>query len=474
MPAETRSTVATSRDETMTQRGEGGETVEVKIPDIGDFDKVAVIEVLVSAGSRVSKEDSLITLESDKATMEVPSPLAGVVTEVLIHVNDHVSKGSPILRLTPQREDAAPSHEESSQSEYVPSDAAPPTSELRDEIQSLPEKKSPAEAGRREASHAVTPSPSTRTHESTTEAANAAALPHASPGVRRFARELGVDLQKVQASGPKGRVLKEDIQSHVKKAMTRDADAGWEELKLPKSIAVDYATFGSVEIRPLSRIQQRSGTNLHRNWLSIPHVTQFDEADITDLEQFRKDQQARVAEQGLRLTLTALLIKASVAALKRFPQVNSSLAADGHSLVLKKYYHIGVAVDTDLGLVVPVLRNVDQKGLFDIARELADLSNRARKQNLTPDDIQGGSFTISSLGGLGGTAFTPIINGPQVAILGVSRAQLRPVYRNGEFVPRLLLPFALSYDHRAVDGADAVRFTSELGATLADLRRILL
>lgn len=473
MPAETHSTVATSRDDAASGRPTSREPIEVTVPDIGDFDKVAIIEVLVAPGDQVKKDDSLITLESDKATMEVPSPFAGVVLEVLVHVNDQVSKGTPILRLDPQRDDLPSSREEASQRTDAVSDTTPPSPNSRDRIPAAPDAEAQQVAGRSDYREANAPPPTAPSMAAITATTATATLPHASPSVRQFARELGVDLSSVRASGPKGRILKEDVQSHVKQAMTHGtAQAG--TLNLPKPPNVDYAKYGAVETRPLSRIQQRSGPNLHRNWLSIPHVTQFDEADITDLEQFRKDQQARATEQGQRLTLTAILIKASVAALKRFPQVNSSLGGNGDSLVVKKYYHIGIAVDTDQGLVVPVLRNADQKGLFEIARELAELSHRARQQQLTQDDLQGGSFTISSLGGLGGTAFTPIINGPEVAILGVSRAQLRPIYRDGALVPRLILPFAFSYDHRAIDGADAVRFTSELSAVLGDMRRILL
>lgn len=465
MPADIRSSANVSRDEGPKQGASRGETVEVKVPDIGDFDKVAVIEVLVSPGDKVEKETSLITLESDKATMEVPSPLAGVVTEVMVAVNDQVSEGTPILKLETQQSGQASPHPEAA----PPSDTPPPKPADKDQRAGT---ETPAAEKPRETAKEIERRPPAAALEASTPVPSETP-PHASPGVRRFARELGVDLRAVTASGPKGRLLKEDVQAYVKSALGRSAiNVGG--FNLPTRPQIDYADFGEIEHRPLRRIQRIAGPNLHRNWLSIPHVTQFDEADITDLEQFRKQQQAIAAEQGFRLTLTALLIKASVAALKRFPQVNASLTANGDTLVIKKYYHIGVAVDTDQGLVVPVLRDADKKGLFDIARELGEVSSRARKQQLAKQDMQGGSFTISSLGGLGGTGFTPIINGPEVAILGVSRAQLRPIYRDGEFVPRLILPFSLSYDHRVVDGADAVRFTSELSALLGDLRRILL
>jgi len=464
MAADTRSTANVSRDEGSNPSASRGEIVEVKVPDIGDFDKVAVIEVLVSPGDRVEKETSLITLESDKATMEVPSPRAGTVTEVMVAVNDQVAEGTPILKLETRQDGETTPGKASvpSQDKPPPPPTAPASPRPETTTPPVEQPRETARAGERQppaaALEASMPAPSERP-------------PHASPSVRHFARELGVELQEVTASGPKGRILKEDVQAHVKRAMTRGAGAGF---NLPPQPEVNYANFGEVELRPLSRIQRISGPHLHRNWLSIPHVTQFDEADITDLEQFRKEQQAIAADKGFRLTLTALLIAASVAALKRFPHVNASLTANGDALVIKKYYHIGVAVDTDQGLVVPVLRDADKKGIFDIARKLGEMSDRARKQQLTKEDIQGGSFTISSLGGLGGTGFTPIINGPEVAILGVSRAQVRPIYRDGQFVPRLILPFSLSYDHRVVDGADAVRFTSELSALLGDLRRILL
>lgn len=464
MAADTRSTANVSRDEGSNPSASRGEIVEVKVPDIGDFDKVAVIEVLVSPGDRVEKETSLITLESDKATMEVPSPRAGTVTEVMVAVNDQVAEGTPILKLETRQDGETTPGKASvpSQDKPPPPPTAPASPRPETTTPPVEQPRETTRAGERQppaaALEASMPAPSERP-------------PHASPSVRHFARELGVELQEVTASGPKGRILKEDVQAHVKRAMTRGAGAGF---NLPPQPEVNYANFGEVELRPLSRIQRISGPHLHRNWLSIPHVTQFDEADITDLEQFRKEQQAIAADKGFRLTLTALLIAASVAALKRFPHVNASLTANGDALVIKKYYHIGVAVDTDQGLVVPVLRDADKKGIFDIARKLGEMSDRARKQQLTKEDIQGGSFTISSLGGLGGTGFTPIINGPEVAILGVSRAQVRPIYRDGQFVPRLILPFSLSYDHRVVDGADAVRFTSELSALLGDLRRILL
>jgi pyruvate dehydrogenase E2 component (dihydrolipoamide acetyltransferase) len=292
--------------------------------------------------------------------------------------------------------------------------------------------------------------------------------------VRRFARELGVDLARVRGSGPKGRILREDVQQFTRGVLQQETPAGGAGSELAEPPGIDFSRFGEIETRALSRIQKISGARLQRNWIGIPHVTQFDEADITELEAFRKAQFEELAEQGVKLTLLPFVMKAAVAILRRFPQLNASLEPGGEQLIVKKYYHIGVAVDTDEGLVVPVIRDVDRKGLVDIARELGELSARARDGQLSPGEMQGGTFTISNLGGLGGTGFTPIINAPEVAILGLSRSALRPVYRNDELVPRLILPFALAYDHRIVDGADAARFTSAFGADLSDVRRILL
>ncbi|MGD2075701.1 MAG: dihydrolipoyllysine-residue acetyltransferase [Gammaproteobacteria bacterium] len=440
---------------------------EVRVPDIGDFESVDVIEVLVSPGDQVRKDDSLLTLESDKATMELPSPFAGVVRELRVSVGDKVSEGSAILTMerdeamaAEQPERAAPKAEKPEGGESEAATKAPeaetpppPPTEPSPPPGAAPARKPPVEAP--------------------AEPAGSARKPHASPAVRRFARELGVDLQRVPGTGPKQRVLKEDVQQFVKGVM-QEAPAGAGGFALPEIPEVDFSQFGEIETQPLSRIQKISGPQLHRNWVAIPHVTQFDDADITELESFRKSQLEALARQDVKLTLLAFVVKAAVATLKRFPQVNASLAPGGQELIVKKYYHIGVAVDTPGGLVVPVIRDADRKGLVDIARELAELSARARERQLTPSDMQGGTFTISSLGGLGGTGFTPIINAPEVAILGVSRAAMRPVYQDGSFVARLILPFTLSYDHRVVDGADAVRFTAALAANLTDLRRMLL
>jgi len=443
-----------SRRESGTEAAGGARTV--RVPDIGDFKDVEVIEVLVKPGDTVTAEQSLITLESDKATMEIPSPQAGVVKELLVKLGDKLSEGSPVLVIesgSGVQEAPAPAPAK------APAAAPAPT---------------PAPAPRQMTIPRPEPVPA-EPQEAT------ASKPHASPSVRKFARELGVDLGRVRGSGPKGRVLHEDVQGFVKGVMAQGAAAqppaargGALPFNLPAWPEVDFAKFGPIETKPLSRIQKLSGGNLHRNWVSIPHVTQFDEADITDLEAFRKSNTSVTEKQGFKLTMLAFLIKASVTALRQYPQFNSSLDARGENLVLKKYYHIGVAVDTPEGLVVPVVRDADRKGVFDLARELAEVSKLARDKKLKPGDMQGGTFSISSLGGIGGTAFTPIINAPEVAILGVSRSVTRPVWDGKEFTARLMLPLSLSYDHRVIDGAAAARFTSYLASVLSDIRRSLL
>jgi pyruvate dehydrogenase E2 component (dihydrolipoamide acetyltransferase) len=421
----------------------------VKVPDIGEFEEVAVIEVLVKPGDTVTPEQSLITVESDKATMEIPSPAAGKITAVTIKVGDKVSQGSAILEL--EAEGAAPAPAASAPAKAEPEPAAVPEAAAP---QRPPVPKEPQDA----------------TH----------AKPHASPSIRKFARELGVDLSRVKGSGPKGRILHGDVQSFVKGALAAvpasapAAKGGALPFNLPAWPEVDFAKFGPVEAKPLTRLQKLSGPNLHRNWVSIPHVTQFDEADITELEAFRKSNTAETEKQGFKLTMLAFLVKACVTALRQHPNLNASLERGGENLTLKKYYNIGVAVDTPDGLVVPVVRDADRKGVFDVARELGDISKLARDKKLKPGDMQGGTFSISSLGGIGGTAFTPIINAPEVAILGVSRSVLRPVWIGKVFAPRLMLPLSLSYDHRVVDGAGAARFTSYLASVLADIRRSLL
>jgi pyruvate dehydrogenase E2 component (dihydrolipoamide acetyltransferase) len=387
--------------------------------------------------------------------MDVPAPFAGVVRELKIKIGDKVSEGSLILTL--QRGETGVASERPAEPTEPPKPAAatPPPSPP------MPEQARPAS------------SPTAALAAEIDESAFRKA--HASPTVRRFARELGVDLAGVSGTGPKGRIIKEDVQAYVKGALAQPGmGVAAARFALPEMPAIDFSKFGATELQPLSRIKKISGPHLHRSWVGIPHVTQHDEADITELEQFRQQLKEEAQSRNVRVTLIAFLMKASVAALKQFPQFNASLDAKGENLILKKYYHIGIAVDTPEGLVVPVIRDVDRKGIFDLAAELGSLSSKARDKKLTPTDLQGGCFSISSLGGIGGTAFTPIINAPEVAILGVSRSRMQPVYLGDAFVPRLILPLSLSYDHRVIDGAQAARFTTYLGQILADVRRLLL
>jgi len=430
---------------------------EVVVPDIGDFKDVPVIEVLVKPGDSVKAEDSLVTLESDKATMEVPAPFSGVVKEMKVKVGDKVSQGVAILTL---EADGA----------VQPATPKPASTAPAPAARATPPPAPPAQQPAGVAAPTVAPSPALAPVDEA-----GFAHTHASPGVRRFARELGVDLTRVKGSGPKGRILKDDVQGYVKASLSRPAAApaggGLSVLPLP---VVDFAKFGATELKPLSRIKKISGANLHRNWVTIPHITQNDEADITELEAFRRQMAEEGQKQGVRVTLLAFLIKAAVAALKQFPQFNASLSADGESLVLKHYYNIGVAVDTPNGLVVPVIRECDRKGVMQLARELGEVSARAREGKLSPADMQGGCFSISSLGGIGGTAFTPIVNAPEVAILGVVRSKMTPVWNGEDFAPRLMLPLSLSYDHRVIDGALAARFVRHLCHVLEDPRRLIL
>ena len=443
-----------------------GAIKEVLVPDIGDFKGVDVIELLVKPGDRVEKESSLVTLESDKATMEIPSPAAGIVRELRVKVGDKVAEGSMILLLEETVEGAAAS---AARETLAPAPPSPPAAAMA--------KAESAVSPRADAPLLV---PRTGPVPYEPVAAAAAFKPHASPSVRKFARELGVDLSRVKGTGPKDRITSEDVQGFVKGIMGAapapapaavPAGAALGLLEWPQ---VDFAKFGPIETKPRSRIKKLAAANLHRNWVMIPHVSQFDEADITELEAFRKTSSADTERQGFKLTMLAFLIKACVTALRQYPEFNASLDKTGEKLVIKGYYHIGVAVDTPDGLVVPVIRDADRKGVFDLARELGEISKLARDKKLKPGDMQGGTFSISSLGGIGGTAFTPIINAPEVAILGVSRSATRPVYKDGQFVPRLMLPLSLSYDHRVIDGALAARFTTYLASVLSDIRRILL
>jgi pyruvate dehydrogenase E2 component (dihydrolipoamide acetyltransferase) len=446
--------------------------VEVKVPDIGDFKDVPVIEILVGPGDSVKREDSLITLESDKATMEVPSPASGVVKELKIKVGDKVSQGMPVLLLeaadgagaAPEAETTrAPAAEQQAPAaQQRPAPAAPQSGAATRRTEAVSPLQSPAAAA------------PARAEARFDEAGFGNA--HASPAVRRLAREFGVDLVRVTGTGPKERILKEDVQSYVKAqlAQPRGAAGGGAGLNFPPLPQVDFARFGRVEQRPLSRIRKLAGVNLHRNWVSIPHVTQHDEADITELEAFRKAQAEEAQKSGIKFTMLGFLMKAVVVALKQHPEFNASLAADGESLVLKHYYHIGIAVDTPNGLVVPVVRDVDKKGLLELAKELGEVSARMRAGKIAPADLQGGCFSISSLGGIGGSHFTPIINAPEVAILGVGKAVMRQVWQGREFVPRLMVPLSLSYDHRVIDGAQGARFISYLASVLSDIRRLVL
>ncbi|WP_410497451.1 dihydrolipoyllysine-residue acetyltransferase [Chitinibacter sp. S2-10] len=434
--------------------------VEVHVPDIGNFDAVEVIEVNVKVGDTVSLDDGLITLESDKASMEVPSTAAGVVESIAVKVGDKVAQGA--LVLTVRSSAAAPAPVAAPVA--APAPAAAPVA-------------APAAAAPVAAPAAVASAPAKFDEANFNKA-------HASPSVRKFARELGVDLSKVAGKGPKGRILHEDVQSFVKSVMTSAVASSFAAGSAPTAASlgggldllpwpkVDFAKFGPIETKPLSRIKKISGANLHRNWVVIPHVTFNDECDITELEEFRKTVGKEWEKSGLKISPLAFIIKAAAEALKAFPEMNSSL--DGDNLVLKQYYHIGFAADTPNGLVVPVIKDVDQKGLKQICKELTELSLAARDGKLKPTDMQGATFTISSLGGIGGTGFTPIVNAPEVAILGVCKSQIKPVWNGKEFTPRLMCPLSLSFDHRVIDGAQAGRFTVHLGKLLTDIRRLVL
>lgn len=438
---------------------------EVAVPDIGDFKNVAIIEVMVSEGDSVKPEQPLLTLESDKATMDVPAPFAGTVKALKVKVGDKVSEGSLILSMETESGDAAPASHSVSQSPDSSSEQSAPAEDDQRDPEAVPPHQLDTQK-----------QPSAPPMILEDDAYN---KPHAGPAVRKIAREFGVDLRRVKGTGRNGRILKQDVQAFVKQVMQEDSgsfagNVATQGMGIPDIPEIDFSQFGEIETIALKRIQKISGAALHRSWLNVPHVTQFDEADITELEQFRKDLGEEAKKRQVKITLLAFLLKASVAALKEFPTVNASLDKSKENLIVKKYYHIGVAVDTPNGLVVPVVRDVNFKGLFDLARELGDISQRAREGKLKATEMQGGSFTISSLGGIGGTAFTPIVNAPEVAILGVSRAKMQPVYQNGEFIPRLMLPLSLSYDHRVIDGAAGARFSQYLSFILSDVRRLLL
>ncbi len=446
---------------------------EVLVPDIGNFDSVDVIEILVKAGDVIAKDDSLLTVESDKASMDIPAPFAGTVKEVKTKVGDKIAQGHLILTLEAAEANAA-SPADNTQADSSPAVTKPVTEAPKTE-QTIPTPSRPAPEPAKKIQPAHQPLP---VGESIV--VNGGKASHASPSVRKFARELGVNLAMVQGSAAKNRITQTDVQAYVKnelaKPRTENMGAGLGSLATLPMPVIDFSQFGEIETKPLSRIKKISGANLHRNWVTAPHVTQFDEADITDLEDFRKSMMADAEKRGVKLTMLAFLIKASVNALKAYPNFNSSLSPDGDSLILKNYYNIGFACDTPDGLVVPVVKDVQSKDVLDIARDLMELSTKARERKLKIEEMQGGCFTISSLGGIGGTMFTPIINCPEVAILGVSRSSMQPVYdaKTKSFEPRLILPLSLSYDHRVVDGADGARFTSHMRMMLSDVRRLLL
>ena len=438
------------------------DAIEVKVPDIGDFSGVPVIEVHVAAGDTVAPEDPLITLESDKATMDVPSPAEGVVQRLAVSVGDEVSEGDLILTLSG---DGA---------------AQPAAAEDQQAADVQQQEPSPAEvsgaAAAAEASAQAAPAAAPAPAPAGPSGDGAAAgMPHAGPSVRRLARELGVDLATIRGTGEKGRITKEDLLATLKgPAAPAAVPAAAAGTGIPEIPPQDFSKFGPVETQPLPRIKKISGPFLHRSWLNVPHVTHNDEADITELDAYRKELDTAAKAEGYRVTLLAFLMKAAVSALREFPEVNSSLSPEKDALILKSYYHIGIAVDTPGGLVVPVIRDVDRKGVTALSKELGEVSKRARDGKLTPDDMSGGTFTISSLGGIGGTAFTPIVNAPEVAILGVVRSKMSPVWNGSEFVPRLMLPVSLSYDHRVIDGALAARFVRHLCQLLEDMRRLIL
>jgi pyruvate dehydrogenase E2 component (dihydrolipoamide acetyltransferase) len=428
---------------------------EIVVPDIGDFDSVEVIEVLVAAGDTIAAEDSLISVESDKATMEIPAPEGGVVKEVKVAVGDSVSQGSLILLLEPNGEAPA---ETAPVAQQAPTPAPVEVSQPAPITTPVPVVQAPLHK----------PSPTAKIDEVSFARA------YASPAVRKFARELGVDLGRVGGSGRKGRILKDDVKGFVKQALTQGLPATGGGLGVEPMPEIDFSQWGDVEIQKLSKINKLTGKFLHRNWVTVPHVTQFDQADITDLDAFRKTMAAEYKDKGVKITMLAFLIKAVVSGLRELPRFNSSLDPSGENLILKHYYNVGIAVDTPDGLVVPVVRDADCKSLVAIAEELGVISQKARDKKLTPSDMQGGCMTISSLGGIGGTQFTPIVNAPEVAILGVSRHAMTPVWNGESFEPRLMLPLSLSYDHRVVDGADGARFTTFLGTVLSDARRLVM
>ncbi len=444
-------------------------SIDVAVPDIGDFDNIPVIEVHVKAGEEIKRDDPLITLESDKAAMEVPSPDAGKVAEVLIKVGDKVSKGAPILRLEAPAATGTKTETETKSANKPKANghSAGPSPE--------PAKPLPAPAP---PANLTKPEPQAPPAQRNVPPPQTNKLPiaatfgevHAGPSVRRLARELEIDLSGIKGTGEKGRITKDDVKRSLS---AKDGPAG-QSSGIPEIPLPDFSKFGPIETKPMTRLRRLAGPHLHRAWLNVPHVTHTDEADITELETYRKTLDDAAKDDGYRVTLPAFLMKASVVVLKLYPEFNSSLGPDKESLIYKHYYNIGIAVDTPDGLVVPVIRDVDRKGILELSRELTEVSAKMRAGKIAPPDIQGGTFSISSLGGIGGTAFTPIVNAPEVAILGVVRAQMKPHWDGHEFQPRLMLPLCLSYDHRVIDGALAARFTKRLAELLADLRQLVL
>ncbi|MFK8012749.1 MAG: dihydrolipoyllysine-residue acetyltransferase [Marinicellaceae bacterium] len=432
----------------------------IKVPDIGDFDSVEVIEVLVAVGDNIENETTIVTLESEKAALEVPSPVSGTVTKILVKEDDAVSEGTALIEVEVSDSSSSNSDEPAKETK----DSTPVKAETEESPKAVVEKPMPKEVVKKP--HPV--------FESPTQSGKKA---HASPAIRKFARELGADINIIPGTGRKGRITKEDVKSFIKSALQTGgtAQSGTPSFEVLPPPNEDFTKYGETETVSLSRIQKISGKYLHRNWVRIPHVTQFDEADTTDMEEFRQSIKAEAKTQGFGLSPLAFIIKAVAVALKKFPQFNASLDASGENLILKKYYHIGIAVDTPNGLVVPVLRDVLTKTIMEIAKEMGEISVKAREGKLSPNDMKGGCFSVSSLGGIGGTAFTPIINAPEVAILGVSRSKIKPEYNDkGEVEPRLMLPLSLSYDHRVIDGADAARFIVYLSTVLSDLKKMLL
>ena len=453
---------------------DSAEIIDLVVPDIGDFEDVEVIDVLVNIGDQIQREESLVSLESDKATMDVPATDNGTVVEIMVIPGDRVSQGSTLARLqlsgSSENLQTLPAQNTAIDDDIKSDNKKPPVSEPT----IAPEEKiADQEPGEQKPQQKPVPPPVPT--DALTPVAPDQGRAHASPAIRRFARELGVDLNHVTGSGNKGRILKTDVQVWVKHALSQPSGAVVSSgMGIPPIPEIDFSQFGDIQTEPLNRIKRLTAVHLHRSWLNVPHVTHNDEADITELEEFRQSKKQDAMDRGIRLTLLAFTIKAVVSALKKYPSFNASLDTGGENLILKHYYNIGIAVETKSGLVVPVVRDVHQKGIFDLATELGEISERARNNKLKTDDLQGGSFTISSLGGIGGISFAPIVNAPEVAILGVSRSSIRPVYKDGAFIPRLLLPLSLSYDHRVIDGAEAARFTVYLSNALADVRTLLL